>query len=103
VSFGQPLRSDPGVHLDTPAAVAAEVDRQIISRYVLHPTNLYAYRMLHGEDASLPADINLEEGNCSRAEFEGRIEAMPEAHRPYALGIYANAVSSKLELANSSC
>ncbi len=103
VSFGQPLRSDQGVQLDTPAAVATEVDRQIISTYVLHPTNLYAYRMLHGEDASLPADINLEEGNCSRAEFEGRIEAMPEAHRPYALGIYANAVSSKLELANSSC
>ena len=40
VSFGKPL----GAGLDTPEAVAAEVDRQIIVEYCLHPTNLYAYR-----------------------------------------------------------
>ncbi len=99
VSFGTPLAND----LETPEAVAAEVDRQVISLYCLHPTNLYAFRMLHGEDASIPDDLYLEEGDCSRAEFEDRINAMPEEHRPYALGIYANAVSSKLALADSSC
>jgi len=103
VSFGVPLGSEPDIELDTPAAVAAEVDRQVVSLYCLHPTNLYAYRMLHGEDISLPEDIYLEEGDCSRAEFEQRINAMPPEHRPYALGIYANAVSSKLELASNSC
>lgn len=103
VSFGEPLGSCPDVDLDTPAAVAAEVDRQVLSLYCLHPTNLYAYRMLYGEDVVVPTDIYLEEGDCSKNEFEGRINAMPPEHRPYALGIYANAVSSKLELVGNSC
>ena len=98
VTFGTPL----GGGFDTPEAVAAEVDRQIISGYCLHPTNIYAYRMLHGADAPVPDDFYLEEGDCSQAEFEARIGAMPEAHRPYALAIYANAVVSKLALADGS-
>ena len=52
--------------------------------------------MLHGADAPLPDDLYLEEGDCSEAEFVARIAALPEAHRPYALGIYANAVTGKL-------
>ena len=96
VSFGKPLGAD----LETPEAVAAAVDRQIVSEYCLHPTNLYAYRSLHGEDAPIPDNLYLEEGDCSQAEFEARIAAIPEAHRPYALAIYANAVVSKLALAD---
>ena len=96
VSFGKPLGAD----LETPEAVAAAVDRQIVSEYCLHPTNLYAYRSLHGEDAPIPDNLFLEEGDCSQAEFEARIAAIPEAHRPYALAIYANAVVSKLALAD---
>jgi hypothetical protein len=95
VTFGTPL----GGGFDTPEAVAAEVDRQIIAGYCLHPTNIYAYRMLHSADAPAPEDLYLEDGDCSQAEFEARIAAMPEAHRPYALAIYANAVVSKLALA----
>jgi 1-acyl-sn-glycerol-3-phosphate acyltransferase len=98
VSFGTPL----GDGLDTPEAVAQEVDRQVISGYCLHPTNLYAYRRLYGGDAPVPQELYLEEGDCSEAAFTARIEAMPEAHRPYALGIYANAVVSKLALAERS-
>ena len=98
VSFGTPLGAD----LDTPEAVAAEVDRQIIADYCLHPTNLYAYRTLHGEDAPVPDNLYLEEGDCSQPAFEARIAAMPEAHRPYALAIYANAVVSKLALTDGS-
>jgi hypothetical protein len=92
VSFGSPLPEG----LDTPEAVAAEVDRQVVSEYCLHPTNLYAYRRLYGEEAAVPENLYLEEGDCSEADFTARIDAMPEAHRPYALGIYANAVVSKL-------
>ena len=98
VSFGTPLGDD----LETPDAVAKEVDRQIITGYCLHPTNLYAYRRLYGAEAPVPDELYLEEGDCSLAEFEARIEAMPEPHRPYALGIYANAVVSKLALAKRS-
>lgn len=103
VSFGVPLDADAAADLDTPESVAAEVDRQVLELYCLHPTNLYAYHMLHGEEAVVPDGLNFEEGACSRADFEDRINAMPEAHRPYALGIYANAVSSKLNLASASC
>jgi hypothetical protein len=95
VSFGTPLSSA----FDSPEAVAAEVDRQVIRGYCLHPTNLWAYRRLHGADVPLPEDLNLEEGDCSEEEFRARIDALPEAHRPHALGIYANAVASKLALA----
>jgi 1-acyl-sn-glycerol-3-phosphate acyltransferase len=98
VTFGTPLGGD----LQTPEAVAAAVDRQVIAGYCLHPTNLYAWHMLHGEEAALPADLYLEEGDCGREAFRARIEAMPEAHRPYALAIYANALASKLALAGDS-
>ncbi|MFT5710542.1 MAG: 1-acyl-sn-glycerol-3-phosphate acyltransferase [Halioglobus sp.] len=103
VSFGVPLDADAAADLDSPESVAAEVDRQVLQLYCLHPTNLYAYRMLHGEDAVVPDGLYFEEGVCSGSDFEDRINAMPEAHRPYALGIYANAVSSKLNLAANSC
>ena len=103
VSFGSALVVDHERGLGTPAEVAAEIDRQIVQLYCLHPTNVYAYHMLHGEDAVLPEDLYLEEGDCARAEFEARINAMPQAHRPYALGIYANAISNKLKLADCSC
>jgi hypothetical protein len=94
VSFGTPLAAD----FSTPDEVADEVDRQIIEQYCLHPTNIYAYRMLHGENAALPDEVYVEEGDCSRREFEARIAALPSAHQPYAIAIYANAVASKLAL-----
>jgi 1-acyl-sn-glycerol-3-phosphate acyltransferase len=97
VSFGTPL----GDGLETPEAVATEVDKQVINGYCLHPTNLYAYRKLYGDNAPVPQDLLLEEGDCSEETFAARIEAMPEPHRRYALGIYANAVVSKLTLADS--
>jgi hypothetical protein len=99
VSFGTLLPE----HLDTPAAVAEQIDRQVTSLYCLHPTNLYAYKMLHGEDVVIPKDIYLEQGQCSRAEFEARIQAMPSEHQPYALAIYANVLTSKLKQADNLC
>ena len=98
VSFGTPL----GSNHDTPDAAAQEVDRQIINQYCLHPTNLYAYRRLYGGSALASANLYVEEGDYSEAAFDARIEAMPASHRPFALAIYANAVVSKLALADRS-
>lgn len=92
VAFGEPLRGD----FESPEAVAAAVDDQVVALYCLHPTNLYAWRRLQGESATLPPDLHREEGSCSRDAFDARIEALPEAHREQALGIYANVVSAKL-------
>lgn len=96
VSFGTPLGSD----FENATEVAAEIDRQVIEQYCLHPTNLWAYDMLYGEHAPKPENLYLEAGDCSREEFEQRIHALPEPHRPYALAIYANAVVSKLDQAD---
>ncbi|RLQ20791.1 glycerol acyltransferase [Seongchinamella sediminis] len=95
VSFGTPLGSE----FADADAVAAEIDRQVIALYCLHPTNLYAYDMLYADHAPRPENLYLEEGDCSREEFEQRIAALPEAHRPYALATYANAVVSKMDQA----
>lgn len=96
VSFGSPLGSE----FANADEVAAEIDRQVIDQYCLHPTNLYAYDMLYGDHAPKPENLYLEEGDCSREEFEQRINALPEEHRPHALAIYANAVVSKLDRAD---
>lgn len=93
VAFGKPLGAD----LDNPAAVAQELDRQIINNYALHGTNIYAYRSLHGAGAPLPVDYASAASSCSEEEFQSRIENLPKAHRSYALEIYANAVTSKFQ------
>jgi hypothetical protein len=92
VAFGRPLLDS----YDSPDAVAAELDRQIIGNYQLQVTNLYAYRALHGEEAVLPAAVTTIRGACTEADFEQRMQALPAGVREFALGIYANAVTSKL-------
>lgn len=97
VSFGKPLRGA----FATPDAVAAEVDRQIIAGYVLHPTNFFAYKILQGSYPNFPCGAKREmfreaEHRAIQEKFALRIDALPEAHRPYALAIYANPIVSKL-------
>ena len=94
VAFGAPLRGN----LETPAAVAAALDRGIIGNYVLFDTNLHAYRRLYGESAPLPQKLQVQSGSCTRAQFQQRIDSMPAEQRDFALAIYANAVVSKLGL-----
>jgi hypothetical protein len=92
VHFGVPLGAD---YAD-PAAVAAAIDEQIVRGYRLHSTNVLAHRILHGDrDLSM---LQVAEGSCSEAAFRGRIEALPEEDRPYALAAYANAVDARLGL-----
>ncbi|MEM1154878.1 MAG: glycerol acyltransferase, partial [Pseudomonadota bacterium] len=93
-AFGTPLGAD----FQSAEEIASEIDRQVISTYCLHPTNIYAYKMLNRNEPSLPEMLDVEPGDCSRDRFEQRIQAMPVEHRPFALAIYANAIVSKLEV-----
>ena len=104
VSFGKPLRGN----FATPEAVAAEVDRQVIAEYVLHPTNFFAYKILHGGYPDLLCGAKREafrehEHRHIQAQFTQRIDALPAAHRDYALAIYANPIVSKLNFSSVSC
>jgi hypothetical protein len=97
VSFGTPLVGE----FESPDAVAAAIDCQVIDLYVLHPTNFFAYKMLHGEYPQMLCGSTREAFNeaqhaAIKTIFEQRIAAMPEAQRPYALAIYANPIVSKL-------
>lgn len=89
-----------GNYADTDELVAA-LDHQILGNYVLHATNCFAYEMLYGK---VPA-VNYGAGNIpydpaklrvEKAEFEIRINHIPSEQREIALGIYANAVVSKI-------
>jgi hypothetical protein len=101
VSFGQLVSGE----FSGPDAVAEEVDRQVIQLYKLHPTNFFAYRKLHGHCPPLPCGVDdvpfraADHPEVGR-EFAQRIAALPVEHQPFALGIYANPIVSKLEHAN---
>ncbi len=75
LSYGEPLLG----HYDSPAAVVAEIDAHIAANYRLWPTAHFARQLLAGE-APPPES----------ASFVQRIMAMPQAHRRYALAMYAN-------------
>lgn len=98
VAFGTPLAPD----LESPDAIAAALDEQVIANYRLHKTNLWAYARLHGEDAPLPRGSENAPASCSETEFQQRIDNMPAEHRDYALAIYANSVVSRLALQDPS-
>ncbi|MFT3929777.1 MAG: 1-acyl-sn-glycerol-3-phosphate acyltransferase [Spongiibacteraceae bacterium] len=102
VSFGTPLRGD----FAGPEDVAAEVDRQVIANYVLHPTNFFAYKILHGTYPDLPCGakhvpFREEEHREIQQIFAQRIDALPIEHRDYALAIYANPIVNKLNFAKA--
>lgn len=99
VAYGEPLADG----LDSPEAIAAEIDRQVISLYVLHPTNFIACKLLHGEypigsygAGARPFDP-AEHREVER-RFEQRLAALPEADRPWVLAMYANCIEQKLAL-----
>ncbi len=98
VAFGQVIQGD----LSDADAVADAVDRQVWSLYVLHPSNFLAYQRLYGNVPDLPCGAGARPFDARRSSadaraFDARIQALPEAHREYALGIYANPVVSKLK------
>ncbi|CAA0083970.1 Uncharacterised protein [BD1-7 clade bacterium] len=98
LSFGEPLTGT----FEDADEVAAYLDKQIIGLYALHPTNYFAYAMLHGKEAEgvygshgeiySPADLQSE-----RNAFEKYIGDVPEALRDYVLASYANPIISKMK------
>jgi 1-acyl-sn-glycerol-3-phosphate acyltransferase len=82
VSFGEVLHAD----FDTPEAVAAEIDRQVIGNYKLFPSNYLAAKTL-GEKTPLQNEL-------SSQAFDQRFAQCPEQYRPYWLAMYANPVFS---------
>ena len=98
VSFGAPLMSD---FVDA-QEVATAIDEQIIGNYVLHPTNIIAYKKLYGH---WPEGVVDSKGSTfaydqlqdQEKKFIVRINAMPSECHEYALGIYANPVLKKIK------
>lgn len=96
VSVGKPLCGE----FENADEVAAAVDQQVLANYVLHPSNFFAYKMLHGD---YPVGVYSQSNTVfsikgleqRERDFHARMEALPEQHRQYALGIYANPVSQK--------
>lgn len=97
IHYGEPLGAD----FDSVAEVAAEVDRQIQSGYVLHPSNVAAWRQLNpGNDDPLPAGYPprpvLNDADAA-AELERRLAGLDDTLRQQVLQMYANPVNALLE------
>ncbi len=87
ICFGQVLDHQFG----SVDEVVAEIDRQVIQNYQLHPSNIWAWQRLHpGQD--LPKGLSVSTGSISRAQFDTRVDALDEEERPFLLAMYANAV-----------
>ena len=94
VSFGDPV----GDKFDCATTLANEVDRQILSKYRVFPTNILAWQMLgnsQGLDA-LKAQWPKEDWSQATMAFQARLDLIPAAHRPIVLATYAAPVGSQL-------
>lgn len=77
VDFGEPIQ---GV-FETPEALAAEIDRQILSGYYLHPTHLAAAGQLDDDQA--------------KDQFQQRLQQVDETAQPFLQAMYANPVLNR--------
>ena len=94
VSFGDPV----GDKFDCATTLASEVDRQILSKYRVFPTNIMAWQMVgnsQGLDA-LKAQWPREDWSQATMAFKARLDLIPAAHRPIVLATYAAPVGSQL-------
>lgn len=99
VAYGTPLVGD----YQTLGEVAAEIDRQIVANYVLHPSNYCAYRELFGSCPQGPVGPEQKpyiaaQHSAAEEQFRQRLSAMPAALRPHVLRMYANCLERKLAL-----
>ncbi|MDG1773634.1 MAG: 1-acyl-sn-glycerol-3-phosphate acyltransferase [Oceanicoccus sp.] len=100
VSFGVPLEGE----FDNADAVADAIDRQVVGNYVLHSSNFFAYKLLHGHypegvHSSDHQTFSAQDLAAGEAAFSARINALPAEHREFALGIYANTIDRKKDFA----
>ena len=95
--FGTPL----GAGFDTPEAVAAEIDRQVMSGYHLFPSHYLALEALGDTVPSQPLAELLdmsEVSDADRTRFQARLSAIPSELRDWWLAQYANPVRHKAAL-----
>jgi len=99
VAFGEVLHG----HYESDDDVVAEIDRQVIQNYVLHPSNCFAWQALGNDtrDLTFSAKHKAFKGAAlseAKAEFDARLAAIPEAHRDIVLHMYANPIASQKAL-----
>ncbi|MCG6659673.1 glycerol acyltransferase [Halomonas campisalis] len=83
--FGEPL----GSGFDTPEAVAAEIDRQVVAGYRLFPSHYLALEAL----GDAPELLQMQEvTEADRARFQTRLHSIPPELREWWLAQYANPV-----------
>ena len=87
--------------------VTADIDRQILELYQLHPSNCFAYEVLEGKSPDLLVGKSQRpfldmDFDTERKIFKNRLAAIDEQSRPYFLASYANPVRDKIALLNSS-
>ena len=84
LAFGEPIEGD----FDTPEALAAEIDRQIISNYYLHPSNLIAAGQQQGTEEQ-------------QKGLDARLQAVAEGAQDILRQMYANPVINQQKLQDS--
>ncbi len=95
VGFGAEL--DPAS--DDAESIARQIDRQIVANYKLQGSNFLALEMLQTLRPDLVPALDpvpaLAISNESRAKFQQRLDAAPEAARLWMLQMYANPVITR--------
>lgn len=103
VAFGDELVAD----FEDADAVAAEIDRQVISNYVLQPSNCFAYKAIHGEVPDVlvvgEEQVSFDEDKFKEQAhfFADRLRQVQPQYRNFVREMYANPVVSKLKLLQS--
>ncbi|ODS22864.1 cytochrome C oxidase Cbb3 [Candidatus Endobugula sertula] len=100
IHFGDVLRG----HYENTDQIVAEIDDAIIRNYHIHPSNMVAYRILHGDCGC--EKLNLPDFHASslvehKQQFEKRIAQCDSRWREILLAMYANPVCSQQSLMQS--
>lgn len=98
VAFGEPVKG-----VENADEVATEVDRQIFAIYRLHPTNILAYEMLYGSEATVDqwkSEIACDDWSAITEQFNERMESTNDSYRDLVIAMYANPVCSRLASLN---
>ncbi|MBF8221261.1 1-acyl-sn-glycerol-3-phosphate acyltransferase [Halomonas sp. 328] len=93
--FGTPLGQ--GVELDSPEAVATEIDRQVLAGYHLFPSHYLALEASTAIDESVRKELlDLSDvTEADRQRFAARLAEVPEPLRDWWLAQYANPVLNR--------
>ncbi len=97
VAFGRPVTQGT----ENADELALRIDREIISNYQIHPTNVLAYEEVYGKDECSTAcrdQLTDRDWPSITRLFTERITSLPAQHRDIVLGMYANPVKQKRDL-----